>query len=253
VGESNRELTFLTSEEGLIRATVFGGPKSRLRAHMAPYHRGKLWIYRDPVKDFLKVTDFDVQSWRPGIRELYERTTAAQAVAETILAARGGGGNWEEALALADGVLEALDQADEAGSRRMVIQFFWNWVEFLGLRPETGRCASCACEAPPDGLVWYSKREGTLICPSCAALPSTLSSANYGGAVRAEEPMTGETAGFLPLGPGARRWLAAVENRDPSQLARLTMDRTSEREAKALVTAILAEALGRPLGTWNYL
>ncbi|MDR1970606.1 MAG: recombination protein O N-terminal domain-containing protein, partial [Treponema sp.] len=80
-GESNREITFLTAEEGLIRATVFGGPKSKLRAHTAPYHRGKLWIYRDPAKTFMKVTDFDVQVWRPGIRELYERTMAASAVA----------------------------------------------------------------------------------------------------------------------------------------------------------------------------
>jgi len=31
-GESNRDATILTAEEGIIRATVFGGPKSKLRA-----------------------------------------------------------------------------------------------------------------------------------------------------------------------------------------------------------------------------
>ncbi|MDR2104051.1 MAG: recombination protein O N-terminal domain-containing protein, partial [Treponema sp.] len=64
-GESNREAFFLTAEEGLIRATVFGGPKSKLRSHVAPFHRGTLWVYHDPIRDSRKVTDFDVQSWRP--------------------------------------------------------------------------------------------------------------------------------------------------------------------------------------------
>ncbi|MDR1286997.1 MAG: recombination protein O N-terminal domain-containing protein, partial [Treponema sp.] len=97
-GESNREAFFLTAEEGLVRATVFGGPKSKLRAHVAPFHRGTLWVYHDPVRDSRKVSDFDVQLWRPGIRESYERTMAASSLAETILAAYGGGGGWSGGL-----------------------------------------------------------------------------------------------------------------------------------------------------------
>ncbi|MDR2484736.1 MAG: recombination protein O N-terminal domain-containing protein, partial [Treponema sp.] len=38
VGESNREAWFLTPEEGVLKAAVFGGPKSKLRAHIAPFH-----------------------------------------------------------------------------------------------------------------------------------------------------------------------------------------------------------------------
>jgi DNA repair protein RecO (recombination protein O) len=236
-GESNREITFLTAEEGLIRATVFGGPKSRLRAHAALYHEGKLWIYRDPVKGFMKVTDFDVQVWRPGIRELYERTMAASAVAETVLTAQGGGGGWEEALSLTGNALDALDGADEAVCRRVVIRFLWNWAEILGQRPELNRCASCACEAEGDGLLWYSLRDGTVICPSCAALPARYTE---GGALNG----AWETAGYLPAGPGVRRWLAAPE--------RFIMDRATEREAKALVTAVMAGALGKRLSTWEF-
>jgi DNA repair protein RecO (recombination protein O) len=239
-GESNREITFLTAEEGLIRATVFGGPKSKLRAHAALYHEGKLWVYRDPVKGFMKVTDFDVQAWRPGIRELYERAMAAQAVAETVLAAQGGGGGWPDALALAGGALDALDGADEAACRRAVLRFLWNWAEILGQRPEIGKCASCACEAPEDGLLWYSLRDGTVLCPSCAALPAAAREGAW------------ETAGYLPAGPGVRRWLAAVQGQAPVLAGRLTMDRAAEREAKALVTAILAGALGKRLSTWDF-
>jgi DNA repair protein RecO (recombination protein O) len=154
-GESNREAWVLTAEEGILRATVFGGPKSRLRAHVEPYHRGKLWIYRDPVRDFLKITDFDVQSWKPGIRESYERSAAAAAIAETILAGYGGGGAWEEAFGLVDASLDALEAADERGCERSFIHFLWNWAGILGIRPslnEKEDAGAASGNTTPGGL-----------------------------------------------------------------------------------------------------
>jgi DNA repair protein RecO (recombination protein O) len=251
-GESNRDAYFLTAEEGILRATVFGGPKSRLRAQVSPFHRGTLWIYRDPVKDSRKVTDFDVRSWRPGIRELYERATAAGAVAETILAGHGGGGNWTGAFALAEGALDSLENADEAACRRVLVRFFWDWAELLGLRPELNRCASCdanraagagasgkACEAAADGVLWYSQREGVMLCSSCAE-------ADYGVSLKDGPARSGEWGGLLPVGPGARRWLAA----DPALQA--VPDEGSLRQAKALATAVLAAGFGKRLPTWEY-
>jgi len=135
-GESNREAWFLTAEEGVIRATVFGGPKSRLRSQVAPFHGGTLWIYHDPVRDTNKVSDFDVKSWRPGIRELWERAMTAGAVAETVLASQGGGGNWEEAVKLAESVLDALEASDPPSCSRIGLYFLWHWAQILGVRPE---------------------------------------------------------------------------------------------------------------------
>jgi DNA repair protein RecO (recombination protein O) len=200
-GEANREAWILTAEEGILRATVFGGPKSKLRAYVEPYHQGTLWVYRDPVRDSRKITDFDVQSWKPGIRESYERSAAA--IAETILAGYGGGGSWEEAFSLANASLEALETADEPCCARIFIYFLWNWAEILGIRPA------------------LDETEG----------------------IDDKEPN---------LGPGARRWLGAVQNLDPSQMARYTLDGVSAREARAFVTGILGNALGKRLGTWDF-
>ena len=133
-GESNREAWFFTAEEGIVKATVFGGPKSRLRAQVAPFHEGKLWIYHDPVRDSRKVSDFDVHSYRTGLRELYERIMTAASLAETILAFHGGGGNWPEAARLAGSVLDVLESADEATSSRLGLYFLWHWAGILGLR-----------------------------------------------------------------------------------------------------------------------
>jgi DNA repair protein RecO (recombination protein O) len=206
---------------------------------VAPFHRGTLWVYRDPVRDSRKVTDFDVQSWRPGIRESYERTMAASSLAETILAAYGGGGGWPGGLLLADRTLDALDGAEGEICARIMVHFLWNWAEFLGSRPLLNNCASCACEAPGDGVLWFHKTEGVLLCPSCAG-------------VSAEGAEDGGYSGVLePLGPGARRWLNTTEGLDPSLLARYSPDPRALRQAKTLVTGVTAGILGKRLSTWD--
>jgi DNA repair protein RecO (recombination protein O) len=187
----------LTAEEGIIRATVFGGAKSKLRAHSAPYNSGQVWVYRDPAKDYGKISDFDVQFWRPGLRELYERTMAAGGVAETILSSHGGGGEWGTAMKLATETLDTLENANEELCGRLLIHFLWRWSGFLGIRPHQD-----------------------------------------------EE--------LLNLSPGCRKWLAAVEELEPSALHRYSMDNKSFNEAKSFATAVMTNALGKRLSSWDW-
>jgi DNA repair protein RecO (recombination protein O) len=229
-GESNREAWLLTAESGLLRATVFGGPKSRLRSYASPFHSGQAWVYHNPVKDSRKLGDFDVQSWRPGLRELYERAMAADAVAETILASHGGGGNWGRAFSLAASALDALAGADEGACSRITLWFLWQWADFLGLRPELDHCSLCGKPVPADSALWYSPREGGMACPGCLC----------------------REEGQLSAGPGCRHWLETTRLLSPAQLDRRTLDAKSFSEAKALATGILAEALGRRLASWEW-
>jgi DNA repair protein RecO (recombination protein O) len=195
-GEANSEVSLLTAEEGSIRATVFGGAKSKLRAHSAPYNSGQVWVYRDPAKEYGKLSDFDVRSWRPGLRELYERTMAAAAVADTVLSSHGGGGEWSSALKLTEAVLDALESANEELCSRLFVHFLWRWAALLGFHPE----------------------EDT----------------------------------FLNLGPGARRWLETTAQLAPNELHRYSMDTRSFSEAKALTTALMTNALGKRLSSWDW-
>jgi hypothetical protein len=174
---------------------------------------------------------------------------AASSLAETILAAYGGGGNWPGGLLRADQALDALDGAEEEICARIMVHFLWNWAELLGSRPSLNFCASCACEAPGDGVLWFHKTEGVLLCPSCAGISPEP----------AEKPAEQNTKGgyhssgfFEPLGPGARRWLNTIAGLDPSLLTRYSPDPRSFRQARNLVTGVMAGILGKPLPTWDF-
>jgi len=229
-GETNRDVWLLTAEAGLMRATVFGGPKSKLRSYASPFHSGQAWVYHDPAKDSRKLSDFDVRSWRPGLREVYERAMAADAVAETVLASHGGGGNWGRALSLTEAALDALAITDSEMCERIFLWFLWQWADFLGLRPEFDCCSVCGKPVPPGALIKFSPREGGVVCAAC----------------RNEEQ-----GGFVSAGSACRRWLDTVRPLAPVEISRYPIDENSFREARALTTAILAEALGKRLVSWE--
>jgi len=251
-GESNNEVSLLTAEEGIIKATVFGGPKSKLRSHAAPYNSGQVWIYRDPAKDYGKLSDFDVHSWRPGLRELYERTMAAAGVAETVLYTHGGGGDWGSALKLAVSTLDALENANEELCERLLVHFLWRWAHFLGLQPHIESCVSCGDRA--DGCpLWYSAREGVVLCGNCTAeTDETESALSTKSSSVPENRALSPIPGLLQLNPGCRRWLSTAGQLDASLLNRYSMDNKSFHEAKSLTAAVMTAALGKKLASWDW-
>jgi len=229
-GESNSEVTLLTAEEGIIRATLFGGPKSKLRAYSAPFNTGRVWIYRDKSKDYAKLSDFDVHSWRAGLRELYERSITAASAADIILSSHGGGGDWNAALDLAVQTLDALENADENLCALLQIHFAWRWIRFLGLQPHLDWCSECG-NPINDNLLYYDVRDGSALCADCS--PALAAS---------HSPL-------LQCNPGGRKWLSAVSGLEPSGIHRYSMDKKSFQEAKSLVNSILSEALGKQIIT----
>ena len=142
-GDTAREAFFLSREEGLVRAAVFGGPKSKLRAYISPFNSGTLYLYHDPVRNTNKATDFDCRAWRPGLRERYERVMAADELAKTAL--DGLGGDFEAALCAAEECLDALEQAEGPLIDKLIVHFRWRWAGILGIRPEL---AAARDEAP---------------------------------------------------------------------------------------------------------
>jgi DNA repair protein RecO (recombination protein O) len=250
-GESNSEVYLLTAEEGIIRATVFGGPKSKLRAHSAPYNSGQVWIYRDKAKDYSKLSDFDVHSWRPGLRELYERTMAAGGIAETILSTHGGGGDWPAALKLAESTLDALENSQDWLCSCLLVHFLWRWARFLGIQPHLDNCAVCGAGFAPDSPLWFNISESAAFCADCALKTGSI----HGNAGLVPFPRNGSVPiipGFIYLNSGCRNWLAAVENLDPSLLNSYSIDNKSFSGAKSLAFSVMTLAIGKKLASWDW-
>lgn len=235
-GEQNREAVFLTQEEGILRATLFGGPKSKLRAYVAPFHQGQLWVYADPVRNTKKITDFDVQFWRPALRESYARLMAGSTLLEIVLASQGGGGSWEEAFTLTTETIETLNTISEPDIPSLVTYFFWNWLKLLGLLPELDRCQLCACTVRPDEVVWYSSSKQQALCGACLS---------------GEEHTMQQ--GLFPLNGGGRRWIRRVLELRASQIERYRLDEPSLRQVQRLGTELLQHALGEPIRYWETL
>jgi len=250
-GESNSEVTLLTAEEGIIKATVFGGAKSKLRAYCSPYNSGQVWIYRDKAKDYAKLSDFDVQFWRPGLRELYDRTMAAGAAAQTILSSHGGGGEWASALKLALETLNALEDANEELCLRLLVHFLWRWAHLLGIKPHLDCCAACDEEAD-NAPLWFNIHDNTALCDGCAGIQDPRNSADYVNYADSRGLKKREHDKFIKLNPGCRKWLIAVEALEAAQVSRYSMDNNSFAQAKALASAVLTAAIGKRLTSWDW-
>jgi DNA repair protein RecO (recombination protein O) len=249
VGEQDREALFLGAEDGLVRASVYGGAKSKLRSYVSPGPSGLLYLYTNPVKDYRKVSDFDVKAWRPALREMYERMMVEAAISDTIITSYGGGGfvpsDREGALALAEESLDIVAESAAERCRQSLIRFFWLWAGVLGLRPALDRCGACDGPIGAGESAFYDPYEGSLYCKACASLEGAPFNSGNGMNESERQP------GLRVLESGPRRWLAAMSAGDRG--LRSGMDRKSEAEAWSFTSAIMTAALGRRLKSWDEL
>jgi DNA repair protein RecO (recombination protein O) len=226
----SRILSLMTAEAGLVDVFVFGGPKSRLRSLAAPYAAGRAFVYLDPVKDFLKLSDFEVRDSWPALRDDLDRLWSAGLVAEFLTKTSGGGGDYPLVLSLALQCLAALDSCPAGETGPPLLQFLWRFVELLGIGPDPTGCSLCGAQLLPvpggPNLVGaYSFALEGFLCPGCAA--------------RAER--------VLPLGTGAMRWLTRVLELSFSEAMRLVVLPETLATLKVLIFGLARSAAESPL------
>ncbi|MBR1722131.1 MAG: recombination protein O N-terminal domain-containing protein, partial [Treponema sp.] len=107
-GESNRRVTIFSPHEGIFTATLYGGPKSKLRALVSPMNSGLIYLYRDEVKNQIKITDFDVKNYHLSFRENLFKTWAASFATEILIKTKCAGSS-EEAWRIMNGFLDGLE------------------------------------------------------------------------------------------------------------------------------------------------
>lgn len=231
-GENNRNVCLFSGSDGIFYATLYGGPKSKLRALVSPWNRGKIWLYRDEVRKSCKITDFDVQNFHPSFRENLYKSWAASLAAEVILKTKCAG-SAEQCWTLFNGFLDGMELSSENESRLGTIRFIWRYLGLLGIRPDALRCSQCGktfSSGNFDGndvslKASFDEVENSFVCGNCSNLHDKQ----------------------FVLGNQALMYLESVSDLDPKTVRSLTVSGNTMNEMKQLCFYLLQNACGSPL------
>lgn len=223
-----RVLSLLSAEAGLVDAFVFGGPKSKLRSLASPWSAGRAFLYHDPVRDYLKLSDFEVERPFSGLRENLRKIMAANLLAELLLKTSGGGGDFERVLGLSLDCLSGLEFLPEVKADYPLLLFIWRLVELIGLLPDREVCVLCDRRIGPGESRRWLPREGGFACESC-------------------RPEEGPEEEAPRLSAGALRWLARAEGLSSLEAASVGVDASSLAGLRRLCFGLAREAVEGPL------
>lgn len=150
MGETDRLLTILTVEQGIIRAIAPGARKhkSRLGGRSGQFVINELLVIQGRQLD--KVVQAETVRSFPGLATHLAKLTASQYLAELVLCQALGGQPQEALFALFVEHLERLDQAAMGGVMASLCQGIFHLLALAGVAPEVQRC--CVSQTPivPD-------------------------------------------------------------------------------------------------------
>ncbi|GAB4373982.1 MAG: hypothetical protein Kow009_09710 [Spirochaetales bacterium] len=167
-GEIHKGVVFISPEYGMMDAVAFGAysAKGKLRSMTDPLCAGILYLYRDPVKDRIKITDMDCRSFFPGIRENVRKFFHASVFLETVLKTFGGEG--PHVFRLLMDALTLLESIPEENLTRLLVQFLFRYLSFAGVAPQLDVCGMCG-KVRSDRESMYVRPEGMeVFCNECS-------------------------------------------------------------------------------------
>ncbi|MCM1320486.1 MAG: DNA repair protein RecO [Bacteroides sp.] len=226
--ENLRNVTLFSPERGIFQAVLYGGPKSKLRSLVSPYHSGKIWLYTNEINHSTKITDFDVSEYRPHIRENLYKTWAASLCAEILIKTAGGNSTDNDALwQTVCGFLDGISIAEENACRAGTIRFLWRFILLSGIQPDIHVCARCGAPLDYSGNTVYSPSENGFLCAACAA----------------------EHSAVYSLSNEALFYLRAVSSQPPSAVRKIPLPPQALNELMRLLIFLIQKDIGKPLKT----
>ena len=168
-GEIHKGLTLLSPEHGLLSAVAYGAysAKGKLRSITNPLCSGTAFLYRDPVKDSLKITDMDCREFFEGIRADLAKFFTASVWLETVL--KTFGGDAQSIFSLLHGCLRLLDGSSGGKTTRLMVQFLWRYLELSGAAPDTQACTGCGRPRESSEALVFTRGGQGFFCAACAS------------------------------------------------------------------------------------
>lgn len=231
-GENNFSVTILSEELGISYATLYGGPKSRLRSLVSIWNSGIIYLYENPDKNQTKITDFDVKNFHESFSRNLFKTYAANLAAELAIKTKCAGSN-EECYKIISGFLDGMDLCTEEQSRLGLVRFLWRFIGLLGVQPEVKHCHLCSCILENS---YYNYLSNFFYCENCA---KEMSSSN-------------NSAGNLYIiHKEALDYLDSISNLSPKEVRNIVISKESYEEIRIIMFKMLENSIGQKINTIN--
>ena len=230
-GENNSNITLITEARGIVYATLYGGPKSKLRSLVSQWHSGIIYLYENPEHNQIKISDFDVKNYHVSFAQNLFKYYAASLAAELAIKTKcaGSSGNNNSFWKLISGFLDGLELASEAQSRLGLIRFLWRFLELQGIQPDSSLCGSCGKSFFTEKFLeqdkaYYNRFDNDFICSDCASSVS-------------DSAVTGSTSEsqFIPLKMEVIHYLSATSLLTPAESRKIQLNEESFLQIKNFV------------------
>lgn len=220
-GKNNSSVTFLSQEEGIVYATMYGGFKSKMKSLVSPWNTGTAYFSVTAAGNY-KISDFDVKNYHLSFRENLLKFWAASLAAEIALKTKCAGSP-QKCWALTNGFLDGLELCKENDQCTAgLIRFLWRYLALLGIQPESSVC--CCCGKKIQDGAFFNFAENGFLCRNCAQSKNPL-----------EIPQNGI------------EYLSAVSVLSPKEARKIPLSRESVSAVKQLVFYLMENACGSEL------
>ena len=236
LGENNSSVTLLTSDNGIVYAVLYGGPKSRLRSLVAQWNSGKVWLYENPEKNQIKISDFEVVNYHSSFSQNLFKSYAASLAAEIAIKTRCAG-SASQCHRLVSGFLDGMELCDEEQSRLGLLRFLWRYLELLGIQPNSHACCNCGktfldTRFAPNAVSYYNGMENSFICPDCVESGGSSQSGN-----------------MINVHFSAVQYLSALTVLSPSEARKLSIDQEVYGQIRQLVFFLIENSIDQKLNS----
>ena len=236
LGENNSSVTLLTPEDGIVYAVLYGGPKSRLRSLVSQWNSGKVWLYENPEKNQIKISDFEVVNYHPSFSQNLFKSYAASLAAEIAIKTRCAG-SASQCHRLVSGFFDGMELCDEEQSRLGLLRFLWRYLELLGIQPNSHACCNCGktfldTRFAPNAVSYYNGMENSFICPDCVESGGSSQSGN-----------------MINVHFSAVQYLSALTVLSPSEARKLSIDQEVYGQIRQLVFFLIENSIDQKLNS----
>ena len=227
LGENNFLVTLQTKEKGIVFATLYGGPKSKLKSLVSLWNSGKVWLYENPEKNQIKISDFEVQNYHNSFSQNLFKMYAASLAAELSIKTKCAGSS-EECFKIVSGFFDGMELCNEEQSRLGLIRFLWRYLELMGVQPSAHDCGGCGesffdQQFENHNISYYNVNENCFTCSDCG--------------------------GNIPIKTSAIKYLWAISVLQPAEVRKMQIDEESYLQIKQVVFFLIEHSLEQKLNS----